>query len=75
MKERTRFVRTVRFFYNEVKHIDERVNKEIKGLAEKGGTVISINNITFGLSPALLIYTIIYESEKEIPKEIAKDDK
>ncbi len=58
-----RKIRTVQFTYDDVsnRRVDERVNAEIDAIAKDGGKVVSVTVNSFGFSPTLLIYTIIFE--------------
>ncbi len=62
----TRFIKTVNLYYSDMENADAFVNDIIKQIRDKGGKIVNINNITFGISPALMVYTIVYEAENEI---------
>lgn len=51
---------------NDVDKIEKRVNGVVEDVRQKGGKIVSLLPISFGLSPMTLIYNIIYESENPI---------
>ena len=71
---RTRFIKTVIFnSLNDIDKIDTRVNGVIKKIVKKGGKIVSLIPIGWGISPMNLIYNIIYESEE--PIDVDRNDK
>ncbi len=67
-----RYLKTVLTTINEMQpnengeeeNIDKRVNAEVDRICSKGGKVIAILHNTFGFSPVIVLYDIIYEAEK-----------
>lgn len=67
---KARYIKTVIFdSLNDVDKIESRVNGAIGNITKKGGKIVSLLPIEWGISPMNLIYNIIYESEKPIEED------
>lgn len=64
--ERKRY-KIVKFTFDEVDTIEARLNAVADLIREQGGSIITtLNPVTFGYKPVMLIYTICYKAAEEI---------
>lgn len=67
MKNQNKYFKTLKFTYDEIDTIDERLNAASKMIEANGGTVVgALSPQTFGLKPIHLIYTLIYTANSKI---------
>lgn len=58
-----RKIKVLQFTYDQVSkgEIEEKINNTIEDLTKENKKIVTINTETFGFSPAILLYNIIYE--------------
>lgn len=66
-RKRNRYVKMLRFTYGDLDMADTHIADTVDYIDSKGGKIVSIPEpCVFGMKPALLIYSIVYEAEKRI---------
>lgn len=62
-KIKSRYTKILWFTYDQRDRIEPTLNEASARLAACGAKVVTIQNVSFGLSPMCLIYTIVYERD------------